>query len=186
MAPGSPSSQDDSKTIKQGIASRQNTIFLFKEKTAKTAYSELEHLLANGYEGLCVSRTPPERLRERYKLNKCTIFWLTGNKINDQNTLAPNELSRLAALLLRYFSSDGKEQNTKDVNNGQRVLLLDSIDYLILQNNFQTILRILHMLRDKIMLYPGIMLLPVDPLTFDQRELRLFERECEVIDVQDY
>jgi len=186
MTSKEPTPPEAGTSLKPGLASNLHTFYLFKEKTAKTAYNEFALLLEKGYEGLCISRSPPHLFHDRFKTGQYTLLWLTGNKVPEQNTLAPNEISRLAALLSKFLSPTGNEPDTKGAPLKNRVILIDNLEYLIIQNNFQIILRVLHMVRDKIMLYPAIMLIPVDPLTFDFRELRLIERECEVIDVKDY
>jgi len=179
-----PSAENTS--IKPGIASNLHTTYLFKEKKARTAINEFAYLLEKGYEGLYITRTPPKKVKEQVKTGQYTIIWLTGNKVPTQNTVAPTEISRLAASLLKFLCPPENVEDAEAANVQKRVLLIDNIEYLILQNNFQIIVRLLHMVQDKIMLYPAIMLVPVDPLTFDPRELRLIERECEVIDIKDY
>ena len=171
-----------------GLACTPSTIYLFKEKKANAAYKEFKHLLDEGYEGFCITRSPPNQIRERYGLEKCPILWLTGNKLQGFDTLAPNEISRLAALLTKFIgpNGNGTEAEHKDASVLKRVIILDNIEYLIMQNNFQSMLRVLHLVRDKIMLCQAIMLIPIDPLSIDFKELRLMERECEVVDVKDY
>ena len=176
----------ESKVQVSEYASNPSTIYIFKEKKANVAYQELKRLLDLGYEGLCVTRSPPNIIRERYGLDKCTIVWLTGNKLQGYETLAPNEISRLASLLTKFIALNGNGGGNKDESPLKRVVILDNIEYLIMQNNFQTVLRVLHLVRDKIMLSPAIMLIPIDPLSIDFKELRLIERECEVVDVKDF
>jgi hypothetical protein len=163
-----------------------STIYLFKEKKANIAYKVLNHLLNKDYEGFCITRFPPNIIRERYDLDKSTILWLTGNKVEGIETLAPTDIGRLASIVTKFIDPNGNGAETKDAASLKRVIILDDIEYLIMQNDFQTILRVLHLVRDKIMLCPAIMLLPIDPLSIDFKELRLIEHECEVIDVKDY
>ena len=174
------------KVLDSVIASNPSTIYLFKEKKANLAYTEFKRLLQEGYEGLCITRSPPNQIQARFDLGKCTMIWLTGNKPQGYETLAPNEISKLASLLTKFISPNGIENGNKDAPTLKRVVILDNIEYLIMQNNFPTILRVLHLVRDKIMLSSAIMLIPIDPLSIDFKELRLLERESEVVDVKDY
>jgi len=178
----------ESKIPDGDIALNPSNIYLFKEKKANIAYREFKRLLDKGYVGLCITRSHPNIIRERYGLKNCTIIWMTSNNLQDYETLAPNEISRLVSLLTKFISPNGNrsEGNNKDTASLKRVIILDNIEYLIVQNNFQTILRILHIVRDKIMLCQAINLIPIDPLSIDIKELRLLEHECEVIDVKDY
>jgi two-component system cell cycle response regulator len=155
-----------------------NTIYIFKEARANKAYEAFRGVLEEGYVGLLITRTPPAQVVEKHRLGKVWTLWLTGNKDPDQETLAPNEISRLAAILTKFIQGNGNGASPV-----RRIIMLDSIEYLIMQNNFQTMLRLLHMVRDKIMIHPAILIIPIDPLCLDPKEFRLFEKECEVIDV---
>jgi hypothetical protein len=180
------SSPVEDKALDNVLASNPSTIYLFKEKKANVAYKEFKRLLEEGYEGLCITRSPPNQIRERFDLGNCTILWLTGNKPLGIETLAPNDISRLASLITKFIIPNGNENGNTDAALLKRVVILDNIEYIIMQNNFPTILRVLHLVRDKIMLSSAIMLIPLDPLSIDFKELRLVERESEVIDLKDY
>ena len=158
-----------------------NTIYLFKETRANKAYDAFLGALEEGYEGLLISRSPPAQVVEKHRLGKVLTLWLTGNKSPNQETLAPNEIGRMAAILTKFIQGNGHGASPV-----RSVIMLDSIEYLIMQNNYQTILRLLHLLRDKIMIHPAILILPIDPLSLDPKEMRLFEKECEVLDTKDY
>jgi hypothetical protein len=186
MTPNDVSSKEEKSIFRPGSTANPHNLYLFKEKKANKVLDEFKFLLENGYTGMYITRTPPRLILEQFKGAKCSVVWLTGNKVQEHNTLAPNEISRLASIIMKFLSPDGNEPITNEEALPKRAILLDNLEYLILQNNFQIILRILHMVRDKIMLYPGVMLIPVDPMTFDFKDLRLIERECEVIDLKDY
>jgi two-component system cell cycle response regulator len=156
-----------------------NTIYLFKETRASKAYVAFQSLLEEGYMGLLITRSPLVQAIEKHGLGKVQTLWLTGNKALDQETLPPNEIGRLVTVLTKFIMGNG---NGNDTSHVRSVILFDNIEYLIMQNNYQTMLRVLHLLRDKIMIHPAILLIPIDPLSLDPRELRLFEKECEVVD----
>jgi archaellum biogenesis ATPase FlaH len=62
--------------------------------------------------------------------------------------------------------------------------LLDGIEYLITNNNFLTVLRLVQSLRDQIAVNKATLLLSVNPSTLDSHQLNLLEREVDgVIDL---
>jgi two-component system cell cycle response regulator len=154
-----------------------NTIYLFKEKKSRLVYKKLELLIKDGFEALIITRAHPGRLKQTYGLGDNSIYWLSTNKIPDYPVISPTQISRLTTILVKFISNG---QETK------RVVLLDNLEYLIIQNEFHTLLRLLHLVRDKIMVQPALLLLPIDPGSLDRKELSLLESECELIDMKDY
>lgn len=154
-----------------------NHIYLFKERRTHIGYRKLAQLAGKGMECLCITRDHPRKIKEAFTLANIRFLWLTGNKTSEYDTLAPNEISRLSTLLSKYIS-EGTGQG--------RALLFDHLEYLVTQNSFQTMLRVIHMARDKVMMHPFIFLLAIDPMSLDPKEVRLLERESEVIDLKDY
>lgn len=180
MTSNEESSQSATSAPDKTRAFSPNTIYLFKETRANKAYDAFRSLLEEGYEGLLITRAPPAQELEKHRLGKVQTLWLTGNKASDQETLPPNEIGRLVTVLTKFIMGNGNGNGTSHV---RRVILFDNIEYLIMQNNYQTLLRVLHLLRDKIMLHPAILIIPIDPISLDPRELRLFEKECEVVEI---
>jgi tetratricopeptide (TPR) repeat protein len=61
------------------------------------------------------------------------------------------------------------------------VVLLDGLEYLILQNNFENVLKFVELLKDDIALNDAVLLLPIDPATLDTKQMALLERYMRVI-----
>jgi two-component system cell cycle response regulator len=152
-------------------------MYLFREKKTHLAFKKLVQLSKEGYECLLFVRAHPEHLKEKYNLGEMNIIWLSSSKLPEYTSVAPHEISRITTILVKFITS--KEE-------GKRVILFDNIEYLIIQNEFRTILRMLHLIRDKIMIHPVVFLMSIDPNSLETKELSLIERECEVIDVGDY
>jgi hypothetical protein len=61
------------------------------------------------------------------------------------------------------------------------LILLSGIEYLITNNNFLTVLRLIQSLRDQVAVSNSILIIPVNPSTLEGSQLKLLEREVDVI-----
>jgi hypothetical protein len=116
--------------------------------------------------GLAVTRQHPDLVREKYGLEDTPIYWLAtraGDKV-----MSPTNLGILTHLLIKF---------TEDTVNG--VILLDGIEYLVSNNDFTKVLRMIDQVSDNIAQSKCSMIIPVDPRAFDQRQLALLERNME-------
>ncbi|MBU7046848.1 MAG: DUF835 domain-containing protein [Theionarchaea archaeon] len=63
--------------------------------------------------------------------------------------------------------------------NTKCAILLDGLEYLILQNDFDTVLKFIYTVMDYIALHNAILLLPLSPQTLSQSQIKMLERELE-------
>jgi len=61
------------------------------------------------------------------------------------------------------------------------VVLLDGFEYLIAHNDFSSVLALLHDLNEKASLQDAILLIPMDPMTLNEREFALVRREVRLL-----
>lgn len=120
--------------------------------------------------GLAVSRQHPDLIRQKYGLEATPIFWLATRAGDD--IISPTNLSVLTNTLVRFVEE-----------NQEGVILLDGLEYLISNNDFNKVLRVLDQVNDHISQGKSLMIVPVDPRAFSQRELALLERNTEKIGV---
>ncbi|MBA3044469.1 DUF835 domain-containing protein [archaeon] len=114
---------------------------------------------------LCITRRDPEKIRRIYGKN-FNIIWLTNVKA--ENTMDPTDLERLMQSIEKFLD-EGK------------VLIIDAIEYLIVQNNYKTILKFIQSLNSMIVMKKSMLIVPVNPSALDTRELALLEREMNVL-----
>jgi hypothetical protein len=149
-----------------------STIVLIEEKKAEVAYSIFLEELNDGFHGLLVSRTHPDTLREKYGLVKTPIIWLAQKA--GSNHMEPSNLSILQHTITEF---------TKKID--RVVIMIDGLEYLISNNPVEKVLKFLYALRDEAADREIKILMPVDPAALDDRDLALFERECEVLQPDD-
>jgi two-component system cell cycle response regulator len=118
--------------------------------------------------GLAVSRQHPDLIRQKYGLEKTPIYWLATRAGED--VISPTNLGILTHTLIQFVEE-----------NPSGVILLDGLEYLISNNDFNKVLRVIDQVNDHISQSRSVMIIPVDPRAFDQKELALLERNMEKI-----
>lgn len=183
---------DGSKGQGQDLAAfpplKKGTIFLVLEERPMMAYSMLVNYLAKANKegmnesatglhgpakGLVVTRNFPPDLSKTYGLNEVPIHWLTTNMRPDQRTIAPSAITKLNLTMTEFL---------QEVSEGLAVV--DCLEYLITQNSFEVVLRLIQAWNDKIVGTRKRILLSVDPLTLTIQQLHLIKKECFELSVQ--
>jgi len=142
--------------------------YLFEAKRSDLAYEVLLDALREGKEGLVISREHPDIVRQKYSLAKTPIVWLTSHPGNER--VDPTNLSILQHTVNEFLK-----------RSKSPIILLDGVEYLILNNRMEKVLQVVLTLKDEVAINDGILLLPVDPETFETRALALLERDFEIV-----
>jgi two-component system cell cycle response regulator len=116
--------------------------------------------------GLAVSRQHPDLIRQKYGLEQTPVFWLATR--TGQDVISPTNLGILTHTLIQFIEE-----------NPSGVILLDGLEYLVSNNDFNKVLRVIDQVNDHISQSKAVMIIPVDPRAFDQKELALLERNME-------
>jgi len=116
--------------------------------------------------GLAVSRQHPDLIRQKYGLEQTPVFWLATR--TGQDVISPTNLGILTHTLIQFVEE-----------NPSGVILLDGLEYLVSNNDFNKVLRVIDQVNDHISQSKAVMIIPVDPRAFDQKELALLERNME-------
>src|SRR4030067_737608 len=112
----------------------------------------------------CVTMNYPAKIRTKFDLGETPVVWLSN--VGRENTIRPKDLEKLSLSLEQFLSK-----------SGGGVVLLDGLEYLITNNNFITVLRMIQSLRDQITLHQSILIVAVNPSTMESHQLNLLERE---------
>ena len=129
-----------------------------------------QNLIKTEIVGLLITRTHPERIKKDYLLNDIPIFWLSADSPNKENIIAPTFLPQLNTLIVDFIQK-----------NNNVVILLEGIEYLIDQNDFKAVLSLIHSLNDYIMGSNARLIIPLDPLILQERELHMLTRDFKII-----
>ncbi|WP_461866279.1 DUF835 domain-containing protein [Thermococcus sp.] len=119
--------------------------------------------------GLLISRNPPNIARDNIGVDKVPILWIT--KVENTNAVHPTNLAYLLHTLITFF----EDQNIP------KVVLLEGIEYLILENGFPAIFKFLATLKDYALLNNSVVLVPIESRAHNEKELNMLLREFEII-----
>lgn len=156
----------------QPVTLRPGWSYVVKEERPDRSFALFTDLLGKGSKGLCISRTHPEVLMQKYNYEAESI-WLTKTETAqpppDQKTLeyvSPNNLARLASSV-RDFLAKGPGG----------AVIIEGLEYLTTQNDFRSVMKFVQLINEQVVLDKGFLLVPVDAGTMDSRDFSLIERE---------
>lgn len=128
--------------------------------------SELSH----DHPTLLLGRDRPSVVRSRFPLLDPTaqLLWLTKGEGDDH--VNPGDLDGIGDRIRTFLES-----------TPGGIVALSAVDYLVSQNGFSPVLRLLQFLRDVTEETGGHLFLTLNPESFEKREVSLIEGEAEVI-----
>lgn len=129
------------------------------------SYRIFSDLVRSGKPGLCITRHNPEKLRSMYGIAKTPIVWLTKNKKNDQQSIDSTEIFRIYPTIADFVNK---------VDDG--VVLMDGVEYLMLDNDFISVVKLIEQTNDTIMASSSRMILQIDRDVLENKEFHLLKR----------
>jgi len=139
------------------------------ERDGARSFEIFRDLVTHGAQGLCISRRSPKTIMQDYGLEKTPILWLS-RVATEKNSVRPSPPEKVA-LAIEHFISVGENA----------VVLLDGFEYLIAHNDFSSVLALMHDLNEIVALHDAILLIPMDPSAFQDREFALIRREAHLL-----
>jgi len=146
-------------SLEQGYA------YVIKEEIPDQAYDIFKDAVKHSVPCLCVTREYPEKVKDRYDIKAVPFLWLSM----DQEKPYARDPTNLALIYsdVKTFISENKSC----------MVLLSGLEYLISQNDFPKVLKLLQHINDKIAVSDSILLAPISPLTLLESQLKLLEKE---------
>ena len=125
-------------------------------------------LLDRGFSGICITRTEPGKLRQRYLLPQdTTVYWLTQDRKEEFDIRpAPEYL----LVNIKNFIDAHKDE--------PGVILLDGLEYLITfqGDQFDSYLKVMRRISDLVSQTKLVLLMPYDPEAISAERIALFRR----------
>jgi predicted ATPase len=143
--------------------------FIVKEPKSEISLSIFSTLIAQGRKGLCITRIPPDKLDNSIKNDNVRTFWLSSKP---GESCIPPSLTKLSHEILQYIRF-----------HPNSVIILDGLEYIISNLEFNKVLRFVNELVDSMALHKCILFIPINPLTIDPKQLALLERNMNSIDL---
>ncbi len=164
------SGEDDELRTGLSMDIEKGVCYLVKEKKPEVSYRLFEILMEQKIPGLVVTRQYPERVRRERGLADVRVIWLSHTPGEDFHN--PTAIGTLAKVLQKFIED----------NSGEGVILLDGLEFLIINNGFLQTLMFVEHVNEFVMQHKAILLLPVSPDTLEEKELALLERNIKVLE----
>jgi isoleucyl-tRNA synthetase len=162
-APSRTASDEDAAPLLKDSSS-----YLVLEATPEEAHRLFQLAQATGKRGLVITRTFPQKVRERLGGAETLILWLS-NVGKEEDTVRPKDLEKLSLAVEQFLARE------------RGVILVDAIEYLVTNNNFITVLRLVQSIRDQVAINNGVFLISVNPSALDPHQLTLLQKEVDQI-----
>ncbi len=140
----------------------EGNVYLSNEPSNTVPFEAFKELVGIGYRGIIISREEKEHFN--YERQNSDYYWISKKG-------GPKTVSTNLVKLKEFVSSF----------NNKSVLLLDSIDFLIANNGFNEVYNFISELREIAYFGKNIIILSLDKSAFDQKQLKLLEKETKQI-----
>jgi hypothetical protein len=160
---------EEDKTALELIELEQGLCYIVRERKPFLAFALFEHEMSEGLQGLCVTRQFPDKLREAFTMGEARVIWLSHTPGTDHHN--PTSIGTLATIISSF------------VERYERcVVIIDGLEYLVINNGFQQALRFLEHVNEQVMQSKSTVIIPISPNAFSEKELALLERNVEVVE----
>ena len=139
--------------------------YVVRERKPFLSYKLFENAITDGAPALCVTRQYPDKIRESFDLEQTRIMWLSHTPGKDHHN--PTSIGTLATVISSFIERYEK-----------CVVIIDGLEYLVINNGFQQVLRFVEHINEQVMQSKSTVLVPISPNAFSEKELALLERNC--------
>jgi hypothetical protein len=160
---------NDDKPVIDLIDLEKGLCYVVKERKPFLAFALFESEVADDLPGLCVTRQYPDKLRETFNLGDSRIIWLSHSPGKDHHN--PTSVGTLATIISSFIERYGRS-----------IVIVDGLEYLVINNGFQQVLRFMEHINEQVMQSSSTVLIPISPDAFSEKERALIERNVEVIE----
>jgi len=143
--------------------------YVVKEKKPERGLALFLAAIEKGYRPLLVTRQHPNHVRKAHIGVDIRAIWLSTTLGNDY--IDPHNLNALTNEILAHVGGGGRS-----------TILLDGLEYLMINNDPPRIWKFLEYLNEIVAQTAAILLISVDERTFEPRDLALLERNAVVIE----
>ena len=126
----------------------------------------------NGAAGMIITRLHPGEVKARFSIGPSTIHWLS--RAFTKESMSPTNLGAVAEQIEGFVSK-----------NNNPVVLLDGIEYLIIQNDLQKVVRFISTVRDSVAMHKARMVIPFNMQSVDESGRAMISRDLHVIEWND-
>ena len=152
------------RQVARTVTLEPGTSYLIPDEKADRAFQILASEISRGTKALVIARLYPDEVRRRYRLKDLPVLWLSRGY--GKETVNPTNLGALVQDIERFMS--GKEES---------VVLLDGLEYLLIQNNPQKVVKFVQVLVDSASVHHSKVLISFDVKSVNEAVRALLTRD---------
>lgn len=164
-----PLAKGDYKIIRVASERAQENIYGAYWGTKDECYLNFKSL-SYKFPTIAIAREPPEVFKEKLGLKVTPVIWIS--KVEHENAVYPSRLPYLLERLRDFLES-------VELN---KVILIDGIEYLILENGTEAVFKFLTSLKDFAIINRGIILVAIDRDTLDEKDFYTLTSELKHVE----
>lgn len=142
---------------------------LIEGKDSSYSYSAFRSIVSET-PGLCITTTYPDKVRQRYGLEKTPIVWISKMSLGE-TTFKPSDLSFEVLQSAMKFMRD----------NPRTSILLEDLEYLTQVAGFRNVLHFVKMMTDVASAHQSTLIVPLNPLAMEEKELITLRKSFDVV-----
>ena len=143
--------------------------YVVKERKPEKGLALFLNLVEKGYRPLLITRQHPNHVRKAHIGVDLRAIWLSTTLGKDY--IDPHNLNALTNEILTHIAGGGKS-----------TVLLDGLEYLMINNDPPRIWKFLEYLNEVVAQTAAVLLVSVDDRAFEPRDLALLERNAVVLE----
>jgi len=144
------------------------SVYLIEELKPEISYGLLSTLAGSDAAGLVITRQFPDRVRAERGLPNLRILWLSHTP--GDSSINPTALDTISKTI----------QNFIEHHKGEGVILVDGMEYLVVNNGFAPVLSFIQQVNDIVKEGKAIVLLPLSRGVLEDKQLARLERAVKV------
>jgi len=152
------------RQVTRAVTLEPGTSYLLPDEKADRAFQILASEISRGTKALVIARLYPDEVRRRYGLKDLPVLWLSRGY--GKETVNPTNLGALVQDIERFMS--GKEES---------VVLLDGLEYLLIQNDAQKVVKFVQVLVDSASVHHSKVLISFDVKSVNEAVRALLTRD---------
>lgn len=141
--------------------------YMIKSDTKDMPFDLVQDSVREGVRGICITRVFPDIVKRRFGDMDIPVVWLSSTA--KEECIRPRDLEKLSLVIEKFILI------------APSVVLLDGVDYLITNNGFKSVLRLVQILRDYVSVHYSVLLITVPPAVIDEHDMVLLEKEMDEI-----
>jgi hypothetical protein len=143
--------------------------YLLLEERSIESFKLFSSYISRDNKGLLITRIFPAKVRKQYNLGHSTpILWLS--RTQEGKAINPTSLGTILEEVTEFIKK-----------NRKTLVLLDGLEYLIIENDFERVLKFINSLEDEIALHNSRLLVSVNPKVLDPEKKALLEKTSKVL-----